>query len=314
MSNNRKVIGMGETIMDIIFQNGQPQVAVHGGSSFNSIISVGRAGVPCVFVGDTGADIVGQQTLDFMRSNHVGTDYCPMRQDIKSAISLAYLNDTGDASYVFYKQKPEAPKQWTLPQVNANEILLFGSYYASCQGMRPLVEDMLKHAYEHNAIIYYDINFRSSHSHERDMLMPTIQNNCKLSTIVRGSADDFQVLFGERDAQTLYDKHFRTLCPIFICTNGAKSVILCLPHDTLCFPVPQIEDIISTVGAGDNFNAGLACGLIWHNVTKEQLPLLSKEEWQYILSTACAFSGNACRSFDNYISQEFGLKVSNPLI
>lgn len=79
------MIGMGETIMDIIFRNGQPQAAVHGGSSFNSIVSVGRAGVPCVFVGDTGADIVGRQTLDFMRANHVGTDYCPMRPDVKSA-------------------------------------------------------------------------------------------------------------------------------------------------------------------------------------------------------------------------------------
>ena len=100
---------MGETIMDIIFRNGQPRAAVHGGSSFNSIVSVGRAGVPCVFVGDTGADIVGRQTLDFMRANHVGTDYCPMRPDVKSAVSLAYLDDNGDASYVFYKQKPEAP-------------------------------------------------------------------------------------------------------------------------------------------------------------------------------------------------------------
>ena len=127
MSKTRKVIGMGETIMDIIFRNGQPRAAVHGGSSFNSIVSVGRAGVPCVFVGDTGADIVGRQTLDFMRANHVGTDYCPMRPDMKSAVSLAYLDDNGDASYVFYKQKPEAPKEWTLPQIDADDVLLYGS-------------------------------------------------------------------------------------------------------------------------------------------------------------------------------------------
>ena len=165
---------MGETIMDIIFRNGQPRAAVHGGSSFNSIVSVGRAGVPCVFVGDTGADIVGRQTLDFMRANHVGTDYCPMRPDVKSAVSLAYLDDNGDASYVFYKQKPEAPKEWTLPQIGADDVLLYGSYFASCRGMRPLVEDMLSHATAGGAIIYYDINFRSSHSHELEALLPTI--------------------------------------------------------------------------------------------------------------------------------------------
>lgn len=38
----RKVIGIGETIMDIIFHGEQPTAAVPGGSSFNSIISVGR--------------------------------------------------------------------------------------------------------------------------------------------------------------------------------------------------------------------------------------------------------------------------------
>ena len=60
----RKVVGVGETILDILFKNNQPVAAVAGGSSFNSIISVGRAGVPCAFVGYTGADVVGQQTIE----------------------------------------------------------------------------------------------------------------------------------------------------------------------------------------------------------------------------------------------------------
>ena len=51
----RKVIGMGETILDILFKDNQPVAAVPGGSSFNSIVSVGRVGVPCCFVGYTGS-------------------------------------------------------------------------------------------------------------------------------------------------------------------------------------------------------------------------------------------------------------------
>lgn len=50
MENSRKVIGAGETILDILFRQGQPVAAVPGGSTFNSIISVGRSGVPCAFV------------------------------------------------------------------------------------------------------------------------------------------------------------------------------------------------------------------------------------------------------------------------
>ena len=42
----RKVIGIGETILDIIFRGDQPTAAVPGGSVFNGIVSLGRAGIP----------------------------------------------------------------------------------------------------------------------------------------------------------------------------------------------------------------------------------------------------------------------------
>lgn len=38
----RKVIGIGETILDIIFRNNRPHTAVPGGSTFNGLISLGR--------------------------------------------------------------------------------------------------------------------------------------------------------------------------------------------------------------------------------------------------------------------------------
>ena len=36
----RKVIGIGETILDIIFRGNQPSAAVPGGSVFNGIVSL----------------------------------------------------------------------------------------------------------------------------------------------------------------------------------------------------------------------------------------------------------------------------------
>ena len=41
----RKVIGIGETILDILFKDSQPTAAVPGGSVFNGIISLGRLGL-----------------------------------------------------------------------------------------------------------------------------------------------------------------------------------------------------------------------------------------------------------------------------
>ena len=71
----RKIIGLGETIFDIIFQNTQPTASVPGGSTFNGIISLGRTGIPVSFISETGNDHVGEIILNFMRENGVSTDY-----------------------------------------------------------------------------------------------------------------------------------------------------------------------------------------------------------------------------------------------
>ena len=46
----KRVIGTGETVLDILFKNDQPQKDVPGGSTFYSIVSLGRAGVNCAMV------------------------------------------------------------------------------------------------------------------------------------------------------------------------------------------------------------------------------------------------------------------------
>lgn len=61
----RKVIGIGETVLDIIFKNGKPIEAVPGGSSFNAVISLGRAGVNTSFISEAGNDRIGEYVIEF---------------------------------------------------------------------------------------------------------------------------------------------------------------------------------------------------------------------------------------------------------
>ena len=302
MEKARKVVGVGETVLDILFRGGQPEAAVHGGSSFNSIISVGRAGVPCTFVGYTGADIVGRQTAAFLRSNGVDNEHFQIRQGEKSAVSLAFLADNGDASYIFYKEPPHMAGSCSLPEMERGDVMLFGSYFAACNGMRPLITQMLERAAKANAIIYYDLNFRRSHRDELEVLTPAIQQNFRQSTIVRGSTDDFDIMFASRDARVIYNMYVSQYCPFFICTAGAGQITICTPTGCHDFQAPPIDDVVSTVGAGDSFNAGFACALIWEGIMPEDIPRLDKEAWQRLVATACRFAGETCRSKENYIN------------
>ena len=95
----RKVFGIGETILDIIFRNDQPQKAVPGGSVFNGLISLGRLNVPVSFISELGNDRVGDMIRDFMEDNHITTEFVDRFPDGKSPISLAFLDDDKNANY-----------------------------------------------------------------------------------------------------------------------------------------------------------------------------------------------------------------------
>jgi len=62
----RKVIGIGETVLDIIFKNEQPIGAYPGGSTYNAIVSMGRSGVPATFISEAGNDRVGERVVAFL--------------------------------------------------------------------------------------------------------------------------------------------------------------------------------------------------------------------------------------------------------
>ena len=76
----KRVIGIGETVLDILFKNDQPQKAVPGGSTFNSIVSLGRAGVDCAIVTETGSDHVGDLICAFLQSNGVSDAFATNTQ------------------------------------------------------------------------------------------------------------------------------------------------------------------------------------------------------------------------------------------
>lgn len=309
----RKVIGLGETIMDIIFKGQQPSAAVPGGSSFNSIISIGRCGIPAVFVGETGKDEVGQRIADFLKANHVQDDYLNMREDIKSALSLAFLNENNDANYLFYKQSPVCDVNAPRPNVKEGDIIQFGSFYAISPGTRDFMRSFLEYANQQQGILYYDLNFRRSHQHELEQLLPIIHENFKWTDIVRGSADDFDIMYGSRDAEFIYKEHIAPYCPIFICTHGSEGITVCTPFKTLSFDVPTIQTV-STIGAGDNFNAGFIYGLIKHNIMKGHLATLSDDVWEKLIHCGKRFAANVCASVHNSIDIDFGKELQKELL
>ena len=304
----RRVIGIGETILDILFKNNQPTVAVPGGSVFNGLVSLGRAGANVTFISEVGGDHVGDIILNFMKDNGISTDSVVVYPERKSPISLAFLNAKNDAEYSFYKDYPSLRLDVDMPEVTGDDIVMFGSFYAITPQLREKVRELLDKARKAGAIIYYDVNFRSTHASEAIKLMPTILENFEYADIVRGSTEDFGNMFGMTDADKVYQHKVGFYCPRFICTNGGEGLCLRTKAIKKDYPVEPLQTV-STIGAGDNFNAGLVFGLLKNDIRKADLDELTEADWDKIVASGMSFSRQVCASLDNYISKEFAAKL-----
>ena len=299
-------------MLDIIFKNGKPIEAVPGGSTFNGIVSLGRAGVKTVFVSETGNDRVGEYVRGFLRDNNVDTSAINVFQETKSPVSLAFLDKDNNADYIFYRDQKHDHMDFTYPDIQKDDIVVFGSFYAVNPALRPQVSGLLEYARQRGAIIYYDVNFRKAHQADVMKVTPNLIDNLEYADIVRGSKEDFEVLYKKDSAERVYRAETSFYCKRFIYTDGPNPVSVFSNNGFHKeYAMPKTETV-STIGAGDNFNAGFIYGMIKYGVTRDDVEQgLSEEVWDKLIATATAFSADCCKDIFNYISKEFGQQLQN---
>lgn len=300
------IYAVGETILDIIFRDNQPRVAKPGGSSFNASITLGRLGAPITFISEMGNDRVGDLIEDFMLQNGVDADYMSRYENGQSAIALAFLDEKSDANYQFYKDYPHQRLNVDFPAFKKDDLLMFGSFYALNPGIRPRVRALLEDARAAGATIIYDPNFRSTHLQDRPALMQVIEENMGFATIVRASDEDLINIFETDNPEKAWEL-VRPHCPVLIVTANSEGVTLMTEEIRLRLEVERI-DPVSTIGAGDTFNAGICYGLYRNGFTREQIRNLDESQWAAMLRLAMAFSKEVCLSYENYLPVEYAQK------
>ncbi len=304
-----RIYAVGETVFDIIFKNYQPQAAKPGGSAFNAMISLGRLGIPGEFISEVGNDRIGNYIKHFLSENGVGNEYVIMFEDGKSALSLAFLNEALDAEYDFYKDYPKQRLNKEIPTFTESDYLLFGSFYGLNLSLRPQIKSMLSAANANNSLVYYDPNFRSTHLDDLEQLIDIIEENFSASTLIRASDEDMRNIYGVNDFEAA-SKKILSFCDYFVYTANSHGIYLATPKFQLHVKVDHIEPV-STIGAGDTFNAGILYGFYKLGVTGKTISDLTEHKWKEILQTAALFSKEVCLSYDNYIPSKFADKFIN---
>jgi fructokinase len=298
-----RIFGLGETVLDIIFKDNKPLATRPGGSAFNALVSLARAGQEVLLISEIGREQVGEQIMHFLKENQVDTSWLHRFSTGKTPVALAFLDENNNASYQVYKDFPDERFQIKGPEFRPGDILLFGSFFAVNPVLRKQVVPLLQKARKQGAFIIYDPNFRKNHLNNIEIYRPLIEENFSLAHLVKGSDEDFGNIYPGLNTDEVLLK-IQEFDAYGLTTANSEGVYGLVDGHRFHVAARQIEPI-STIGAGDNFNAGLAYGI------NEQKPAEGDiDRWKTIVEKAVDFSTNVCLSFDNYISREFAATLT----
>jgi fructokinase len=299
-----KVFAIGETFYDITFREKVPLAANPGGAMLNTAISLARCGIDVNLITEFSTDHLGDMVHEFLKFNGVNTENIYRYKEGETPLALAFLDERNDAKYAFYEIYPSERLQIATPAFRKKDIVLFGSLMAVSEQAREKLLEILKAAKDAGAILIYDPNLRESLLNRIESVRSMVKENISLAHVVRGSHRDFEIAFGKEDAEQVYEHVKECGCNCLIYTKNDMGVWLRTDKCQKYHPVPPVE-VMSTIGAGDSFNAGLIYRML--SLDHENFFTEWNNEciWNYIITTAISFATHVCTHTENYISKDF---------
>jgi fructokinase len=301
-----RIFTIGETTYDILFRDGNPVGACSGGSAYNSAISLGRCGLPVSLVSTFGNDHIGDLSMAFLNKNGVNCDLIK-RFNGQSRIALAFFDSDNNADYSFYQASMDVFPEYPVPQ--KNDIILLGSSFALRDNGRENLLGFLQQAKNAGCIIIYDPNARQPVAGNPDIINKILQN-IALATVVKGSDQDFRNIFGIDDGKSIFSLISGSGDQILVYTKGADGAELFTRDLHLVIPAKDIK-VVSTIGAGDNFSAGIVFGLYHRMFDNLLFEELTPDKWKTVMNSGILFASEVCGSSENYLTEETGKKLRN---
>ena len=308
----RKIIAIGESVLDTIFTGSQPVRSFMGGRIANAAAILGTMRLPVAMVSECGADRVGDIIIHYLTSHNVNVNSIDRYTTGSTSLSAIFTDGAGKDTLVNYGVYPKERFDVVWPRIDEDDILLFGSLYAITEPQRAPLFDLVKYAIERKAIIIYlpgfqhGINFHIAH------VMPAIIENLEVSDLVIAHERDLRDVYPGETAQQAYTNHVEFYCDNYLHINNDLSV---LRFDKGCKAVPHPAIGVPTrymLGWQAGFTAGVIYGLIKNEVTHHNVHQLPRTSWVDIVNGAQAIA-SCCANRDNCIDNALAARYAAEL-
>lgn len=300
----KKVIAIGQSVLDIVHLDGKPVESYTGGRIANMSASLGRCGVHVEYVSECACDKIGDMVVDFLNSNNVGTGSIDRFTDGKSQVSLFFRDSNGKEDYAEYVSYPDTRFNVLWPRIEEGDIVVFGSYFAIDSKPRKGLLELLNYARERKAVIVYLPGFHKELCTRITRVMPEILENLEFADLVIARQADMEIIFGKSEGLASYNEHIKFYCPNFVFTdsNNGMQIFSKSIHKMLEFAdcPPQ-----NRLGKDAALAAGLVYGMLKEGVAHDDVNSIAESSWECIARTGVDFANECINSGQNIVSKEF---------
>ena len=310
----RKIIAIGESVLDTLYKGNQPVKAFMGGRIANAAAIMGVMGLPATMVSECCADRVGDIIIDYLTRHNVNINSIDRYTQGSTPISAIFADETGRTeAMVNYGVYPKERFDVVWPRIDEDDIVLFGSLYAITEPQRAALFELVNYTVERKAIIVYlpgfqhGINFNIAH------VMPAILENLDVSDLVIAHERDLRDVFPGETAQQAFTNHVEFYCDNYLHIHPDLSVSRFasgkeLPHPSLSTSTRNL------LGWQAGFTAGVIYGMIKNNVLHSNIHSLESSTWLDIVTNAqaiasCCANGDNC--LDSALASTYAAAIRN---
>ena len=282
----RKIIAIGESVLDTVFNAGQPVRAMVGGRIACATALLASRGWPCSMVSECCTDRVGDLIVDFLERNHVDVRSVDRFTDGATALSAIFQDDDSAARRIVnYGRYPKERFDVVWPRIDEDDVLIFGSLYAIDLPQRERLFELVKHAAERKAIIVYLPGFQHGIDFRITRVMPAILENLELAHVVIAHDSDLTDIFPGETGEEAFHNHIEYYggnC-LHIHPDLAVTRLAQAHRNHLPAAGKPTQHMLLWQAA---FVAGVVEQLLATDVTHQSLPHMDDDAWQALVLKA----------------------------
>ncbi|WP_075186029.1 sugar kinase [Teredinibacter haidensis] len=236
------------------------------GDTFNTAIYMARTGIQTDYATLLGDDPYSTQILNLASSEKVGTGMIETMPGRLPGMYMIRNAPCGEREFYYWRKEARArelfadkahTEQLTKQLMTCDYLYFSGITLAIISDhSREMLLNFVDEYRSQGGVFCFDINYRprlwDCQTQAQNIMMDMMAHaDMALLTL-----DDEAMLWGDGSIEATIERYKGCAVKELILKRGAKEVVTLVDGNEVHIPVPWVEGVVDTTGAGDSFNAG----------------------------------------------------------